>query len=281
MVKVGILGVGSYAMALAKLLGEKGYNVIMWSHNEAIKESINNNHKNTEFLTDIILPFSVKATTSLQETVKDCNYLISVIPTQFIRSTISKLSSELGDDVIIINGAKGIENDTLLTISEIFEELFPKRLYSQLAYISGPSFAAEVAQKKITAVTTASYSSQTVQKVKELLSTNYFKVFTTNDVIGIEICGSLKNIIAIAAGIVDGLGLGANTQAALITGGLREITQIGLRKGANLSTFLGLAGIGDLVLTCTGDLSRNRFVGRELASGKKISQIMSEMSMVA
>ena len=281
MSKIGMLGVGSFAMALAHLLGHKGEEILMWSHDPSIAESINKTHKNNHFLTEMTLPTHVHSTTSLDETIKDCAYLISVIPSQFIRPVIGEIASKIGDDVIIINGAKGIENDTLKTISEIFEELFPKRLHSQLAYISGPSFAAELAQKQITAVAVASHSENTAQKVKDLLTTSYFKVLTTKDVIGIELCGSLKNIIAIAAGIVDGLNLGANTQAALITGGLTEIRRIGIQKGANITTFHGLAGVGDLVLTCTGDLSRNRFVGRELAKGKKISQILNNMEMVA
>ncbi len=281
MEKVSILGVGSYAMALGHLLGTKGHPVLMWSHDQGISDAINQSHRNPQFLKEITLPNTVQSTISLQETVDDCDYLISVLPTHFIRNTLGQIASDIQDKTIIINGAKGIENTTLLTISEMLEEIFPQRLHSQIAFISGPSFALELAQKQITAVTVASHSGRVLDQVKKLLTTQYFKVFTTIDVIGVEICGSLKNIVAIAAGMVDGLKLGANTQAAMITGGLAEITRIGIRKGANMSTFLGLAGVGDLLLTCTGELSRNRYVGRQLALGKKTSDILSEMDMVA
>ena len=281
MENVSILGVGSYAMALAHLLGEKGYNVLMWSHDKEIADYINTNHRNNIFLKDIVLPDNVSATTDLNAMITDCKFLLSVLPTQFIRGTLSKISEEIGEDTIIINCAKGIENDTLLTISEMFEEIFPKRIHSQFAFLSGPSFALEVAKKQITAVVVASHSTRVAVEARNLLNSSYFKAFTSKDIIGIEICGSLKNIIAIAAGIVDGLKLGANTQAALITGGIAEITRIGLLKGANLATFLGLAGVGDLVLTATGDLSRNRYVGQQLAKGKKLKDILSEMDMIA
>ncbi len=279
--KISIIGIGSYAMAMAHLLGTKGYPVVMWSHDEKIARAVNETHGNPEFLVDVVLPENISADTSLQRVIKDSRYILSLIPTPFIRKTIGQITSDIPDDAILINGAKGIEVNTLYTISEMFEEILPKRLHSRQAFISGPSFAMEVAQKQITALTVASYLKEVSSEVRDLLTTDYFKVFVSKDVIGVEICGSLKNIIAIAAGLMDGLGFGYNAQAAVITGGLAEITRIGLHKGANITTFLGLAGIGDLVLTCTGELSRNRHVGRELGRGKKLPEILSEMTMVA
>lgn len=279
--KVAILGVGSYGTALAYLLGNKGYDVYMWSHDPIVEEVINKNRKNPNYLADIELPESITVSCSAETVLKKADFVFNVIPTHHIRKTLIEMIPFFEEESIIVNGSKGIENESLLTVSEMFEEIFPKRYHMQFAYISGPSFAYEIAQDKITAVAVASHSVDNAKRVKELMTTHYYKVFTTKDVMGLELCGSLKNIIAIISGIVDGLKLGKNCLAAVITGGIAEITRIGIKKGANLSTFLGLAGIGDLVLTCTGDLSRNRQVGLKLATGKTIEDILEEMTMIA
>ncbi len=279
MKEIAIIGAGSFSMALAHLLSNKGHKITIWSHSTDIAEYINKNHKNPVFLKDVKLPSNkVKAVTSLSE-VLDKPFLLIAIPTQFIRDTLSKVN--INSKTIIINCAKGIETNSLKTISEVLEEIFPFEYHNNFAFISGPSFALELAKKQLTAVSVASKSQKVSTIVQKLFSTKYLRVYTSHDIIGIEVCGSLKNVIAIASGIVDGLGLGHNTRAALITRGLAEITRLGIKKGANPLTFLGLAGIGDLVLTCTGDLSRNRHVGVELASGKSLSQILSEMTMIA
>ncbi len=281
MEKVAILGVGTYGMALAHLIGNKGYDVTVWSHDQDIADYINKNHQNNRYLQDIPLPGKVYATCSLEKTISQCQFLLVAIPTHFIRSILIQIADKIDPQTIIINAAKGIENQTLLTISEIFLELLPTDLHNRLAYLSGPSFAIELAQKQPTAMSVASQSPLIAETVQKLFSTDYLRLYTSDDVMGIELCGALKNIIAIAAGIVDGLNLGHNSRAALITRGLAEITRLGVKKQANPLTFLGLAGIGDLVLTCTGDLSRNRFVGKELAKGRKIADIVSEMTMIA
>lgn len=281
MEKVSILGVGSYGMALADLLSQKPVEILMWSHEASISDSINERHRNPYYLQEITLRKNVRSTILLEETLEDCDYLIIVLAIPFLRNILSRIAKNIPEKTLIINGSKGLETKSLKSVSEILAEILPPSFQNRCAFVSGPSFAREIAQKKFTAVIVASSSEDSAKRVKKLFSTSFFQVFLSEDVIGVELCGSLKNIMAIAAGLVDGLELGFNARAALITGGLVEITRIGLKKGAKLQTFVGLAGVGDLFLTCTGDLSRNRYVGQQLALGRKIQDILQEMKMVA
>jgi glycerol-3-phosphate dehydrogenase (NAD(P)+) len=198
-----------------------------------------------------------------------------------MRETAERLNGCLGPDTIVVSASKGIENDTYLTMTGVLREVIPSLSADRLAVLSGPSFAREVVRLVPTVVTVASADRRTADRVQRVFAAPYFRVYAHDDVIGVELGGAVKNVIAIAAGIVDGLGLGLNTRAALITRGLAEIRRLGARLGANPRTFSGLAGVGDLMLTCTGTLSRNHTVGKKLGEGKKLADILSEMTMVA
>ncbi len=207
--------------------------------------------------------------------------LLLVPPSQVMRRVVQEVAPHIGAEALIVSAAKGIENETLLIMSEVLEEVLPPHFAARTAFLSGPSFAREVAAGMPTAVVAAARDPQIAQQVQEIFSTAAFRVYTNDDIIGVEMGGALKNVIALAAGVSDGLGFGANTRAALITRGLAEITRLGQAKGAIPATFAGLAGMGDLVLTCTGDLSRNRSVGMALGRGKSLAEILSGMKMVA
>jgi glycerol-3-phosphate dehydrogenase (NAD(P)+) len=207
--------------------------------------------------------------------------LLFVVPSQVVRGVIKAIIPSLPKEAVIVSASKGIELETLMLVSQIFEELLPGELYRNFAALSGPTFAREVAQEMPTAVVAAAADTRVARHVQKSFTTGYFRVYTNNDVTGVELGGAVKNVIAIAAGISDGLGFGYNTRAALITRGLAEMTRLGLTMGAQSSTFAGLAGMGDLVLTCTGDLSRNRNVGMKLGKGMKLDEILAEMRMVA
>lgn len=274
--KIGVIGGGSFGTALGLLAAANGLDVVLYVREEEIVESINNHHKNSIFLSDVLLPDNITAKniTSLFDT--DCHHFIWTIPSQYTRATAKEYSKVLSGKSILI-ASKGIEIATgKLLLSVMNEEMTAK--YS---VVSGPSFAKELAQKKPTIVSIASYSSSLAAWWQQVLSTEFFRVYTSDDMIGLEVGGAIKNVIAIATGISDGLGLDNNARAGIITRGLAEITRFGLAYGAKRETFVGLSGLGDLVLTCTGDLSRNHQVGIELASGKNIEDITSNMKMVA
>lgn len=274
---ISVIGAGSWGTTLASLLAEKGYDVTLWAHEKELAENINEKNVNNIYLPDVVLPGALKATSSLVEAVAKARYVLSVVPTQFIRSVFNQVKHHIGDETVIISASKGIEIDTLLTPSQILKEVL-KRPVSAL---SGPSFAEEVLKKLPTAVTLATEDKKTALLLQEIFNTDYFRVYTHDDIIGVEIGGALKNIIAIASGICDGLGLGYNARASLITRGLSEITRFGVSMNAREITFSGLSGIGDLVLTCTGPLSRNFTVGQKLGRGQKLSDIIGQTKTVA
>ncbi len=275
--KIGIIGGGSFGTALANLLSEKSP-VQLWAREPEIVDSINQNHLNP-FLKNIVLnPF--QATTNLKEVCKN-DILIFVIPTQFIRSVLQQTKDEIPEKSILINAAKGIEQKTLLTISGIFSEIFGESIQSRFAALSGPTFAEELAKKMPSAAVIASTSHETALTAQKQLSLPTFRLYTGEDVLGVELGGALKNVMAIGTGIAEGLGFGFNTRAGLMTRCLYEIAKLGEAMGAHPLTFLGLAGLGDLVLTCTGSLSRNRNVGLQLGQGKKLEDILKESKSVA
>lgn len=253
----------------------------MWARNEEVVNSINEQNENTKYLPGLKLPERQKATTDLEEAVKDARIIIIAIPSQFLGSVIKEYSNVFPVGVPLVSAAKGIEKGSLRLVSEILEEELPGKFHPNLSYLSGPSFAKEIIQKMPTVVSIASKNEPVAQQVQEAFHTNYFRSYRTADVVGVEVGGALKNVIAIAAGVSDGLNLGHNTRAAIITRGLAEITRLGVAKGAEAITFLGLAGMGDLVLTCTGDLSRNRTVGKKLGEGMTLQEIISHMNQVA
>jgi glycerol-3-phosphate dehydrogenase (NAD(P)+) len=279
--KIGVIGAGSWGTTLANLLAKKGQDVTLWAYEPELAVEMAGTGVNTPFLPGIGLSPRLRFTNSLQEAAADRDLLLFVVPSQSLRGVLRSMLPFLPKDAVIVSASKGVELETLKLVSQIYEELLPSELFRNFAALSGPTFAREVAQEMPTAVVAASEEPRIAQRAQKIFTTGYFRVYTNKDVTGVELGGAIKNVIAIAAGISDGLGFGHNTRAALITRGLAEMTRLGLAMGAQSSTFAGLAGMGDLVLTCTGDLSRNRSVGIKLGKGMKLADILAEMRMVA
>ncbi|MBU0482521.1 MAG: NAD(P)-dependent glycerol-3-phosphate dehydrogenase [Proteobacteria bacterium] len=282
--KAAVIGAGSWGTALARLLSEKGYRVTLWGHRLDHVAEIIANRENLTYLPGFKLNDNLTATADLKEAVAGHELVLMVVPSHGYREVFRRLLPHLEKNVSLISAVKGIENDTLMTMDQVVvDELgkidAPPAL--KIGVLAGPSFAKEVAAGVPTAVTVAANTREDARFFQQVFNAPRFRVYASTDVIGMELCGALKNPIAIGAGICDGLGYGTNTRAALITRGLAEITRLGVRMGAQPLTFAGLAGMGDLVLTCTGDLSRNRQVGLKLGQGQKIKQIVAEMKMVA
>jgi glycerol-3-phosphate dehydrogenase (NAD(P)+) len=280
-IQIGVIGAGSFGTAMAVHLAKNNYPVTLWAHDPAVAEAIQDHRENKTYLPGITLSENIHATHALGEAVSHKHMILQVNPSHAMRDVMVKALPYLGDQTTIVNCTKGLENETLLTMSQLLAEILPKSNHSQLAFLSGPSFAREVALGAPTAVTIASKNMDTAKFCQKVFSNARFRVYTTDDIVGSELASALKNVIAIAAGISDGLGFGHNTRAALITRGVAEILRLGKKMGANEMTFLGLSGMGDLVLTCTGDLSRNRSVGIQLGQGKKLDEILSSMKMIA
>lgn len=274
---ISVIGAGSWGTALANILAEKGYDVMLWAYEKELSNDINQKKINTVYLPGVKLSENINATSDLVSAVSQSRYILCVVPTQHIRGVFSSAKKHIRDEAVVISASKGIEINTLITPSMILQELLDKPVH----VISGPSFAKEVAEKLPTAVTLATTDKKTGLILQEIFNTDYFRVYTHNDITGVEIGGALKNVIAIAAGICDGLGLGHNARAALITRGLSEIARLGMSMNARELTFSGLSGLGDLVLTCTGPLSRNYTVGYKLGQGQKLSEIISRTRSVA
>lgn len=281
MEKICVLGAGSWGTTLAHILSEKGFDISLWIREEEVCQAIQKTRENTFFLPGIKLAHNITPTNSIEEAVNGRTAIICVIPSHGVSDIFKKAAAFLSKDAIVISASKGLEQESLLTVSQILKQTLPKALHKNLAVLSGPTFAKEVSQKLPTAICAASKEKSAAEKAQRLFNTSYFRVYTNDDMIGVEVGGALKNVIAIAAGISDGLSLGMNARASLITRGLAEISRLGMRMGGRASTFAGLSGLGDLVLTCTGELSRNRSVGMMIGKGKKLSNILSEMKMVA
>ncbi|MBN2808497.1 MAG: NAD(P)-dependent glycerol-3-phosphate dehydrogenase [Deltaproteobacteria bacterium] len=279
---IGVVGAGSWGTALADLLARNGHQVTLWAYEADLVARMRQTHENDLFLPGIRLHDKLGFTDSLAVVAQGRELLLLVSPSQLMRLVFRKLLPDLDDGTVLVSAAKGIENQTLMTMSQVLEEeLEHAGRKADLAFLSGPSFAREVALGLPTAVVAASEKEAVAELVQQVFSGERFRVYTNDDVIGIEFGGALKNVMALAAGIADGLGFGANTRAALITRGLSEMTRLGVAAGACPQTFAGLAGMGDLVLTCTGDLSRNRTVGLELGRGRSLQDILGGMNMVA
>jgi glycerol-3-phosphate dehydrogenase (NAD(P)+) len=276
---VAVVGAGSWGTALADLLARKGMPVRIWAWEQAVVDGINQSRENPVYLKGIALSEHLEATTSVRDAVAGCDTIVSVSPAQHVRAVIDAASPSIEPGATVISASKGIEKGTLDTMSQVLDEVLPDSCAT--AFLSGPSFATEVARGLVTAVTVASDDEAAALHAQALFQTGYFRVYTSDDVIGVELGGALKNVIAIAAGMAVGLGLGHNATAALITRGLAEIARLGTALGAKAMTFSGLAGMGDLILTCTGDLSRNRTVGVALGQGRTLPDILAGMTMVA
>jgi len=282
MSEIAVIGAGAWGTSLAIVLGRKGtHRVRLWAHEAEVVESISRRRVNEKFLPGHLIPEAVAVSSELERVVEGAEILVSVMPSQHCRALFERMRPLLPPKTLLISATKGLEEGSLLRMSEVIR-LVLKRESAAIGALSGPSFAQEVARGDPTAITIASQDADLLRTVQQEFSDPRFRVYTNSDVVGVELGGALKNIIAIAAGICDGLGLGHNSVAALITRGLAEMTRLVVACGGRADTMAGLAGLGDLVLTCTGGLSRNRSVGAELGHGKKLPDIISNMhGMVA
>ena len=278
--RVGVIGAGSWGTALAVLLARKGHAVTMWSYDPVVAELANRERRNS-YLPGVVIPENMEVVTDLPRAVEDAELVLSVSPSQFVRGVMTEAAPHIRRDAVLVSASKGIELGSLLRMDEVLAEVVPAALMDRFAVLSGPSFAHEVAAEAPTAVVVAGRSEAVAATVQSAFQTPYFRVYTTTDVTGVELGGALKNVIAVAAGVAAGLGFGHNTGAALITRGLAEITRLGVAMGARRETFYGLAGMGDLVLTCTGSSSRNRTVGYRLGQGERLDDILGDMTAVA
>ena len=278
---IGVVGAGSWGTALANLLATKGYAVDLWVYEASVRDEILKHRENRAFLPGVTLSSQLTPWNDIADVVTGKNMVLTVVPSHLVRQVAAKMDPHISADTIIVSASKGIENKTYLTMTRVLRDMLPKIRKGNFAVLSGPSFAFEVARGMPTVVTVASSDLKIAETIQHVFATPFFRVYTNDDPIGVELGGSVKNVIAIAAGIIDGLGLGLNTRAALITRGQTEIRRLGLKMGANPRTFTGLAGIGDLILTCTGDLSRNHTVGKRIGQGEKLADILSGMNMVA
>jgi glycerol-3-phosphate dehydrogenase (NAD(P)+) len=279
-VKVSVIGAGAFGTAMAVTAARCGHDVKLWAHDPKVAETIRTTGSNPSYLRDVELGSKVTATSDLEEAASFSDRLFMVVPSHHYRRVLTDLSRFLQQPVHVISGTKGIENESLERMSEVTAEVLGNRL-AAFAVLSGPTFAVEVGRGDPTTAVIASSDVEFAQQTQHALSCGSFRLYHSTDVVGVELAGSLKNVIAIAAGVLEGLGLGANTNAALVTRGLHEITRLGVRLGGKPETFAGLAGMGDLVLTCTGALSRNRTVGVALGKGKKLGDILDERKFVA
>lgn len=279
--EIGVIGAGAWGTALASLLAAQRHRVSLWALETSVQESIQRHHENKVYLPGIILDGHLKVSADLACVAEGKDFIFMAVPSQYLREILEQLKSLLGPKTLIVNVAKGIELKTGLLLSEIYEAVLSAVQNRRVAYLSGPSFALEVAKGLPAAVTVASHDPQVAKKVQTLFAGSLMRIYTSADVIGVELGGALKNVMAIAIGILDGLDLGLNARAGMITRGLHEMTRLGHKMGASPLTFMGLAGLGDLILTCTGDLSRNRQLGLELAHGKKLKTILKTKKSVA
>ena len=274
---IAVIGAGHWGTTLANLLAEKGYHVLLWAFEKELADEIRRTGINSVYLPRIPLSRKIDATENIQHAVENTRYILNVVPTQFTRSVFSEAAPFIPKDAHLISASKGIEQGSLMTVSSVLKDVTGH----QAAVLSGPSFAEEVIRKLPAAVTIAASNHETALLLQDVFNTDYFRVYTNTDVLGVELGGALKNVMAIASGISEGLGLGASTRAALITRGLAEMIRLGVAMGAREKTFDGLSGLGDLVLTCTSTLSRNYTVGYKLGRGEKLTEILSKMKMVA
>ncbi|RLB45331.1 MAG: glycerol-3-phosphate dehydrogenase [Deltaproteobacteria bacterium] len=278
---IAVLGAGSWGTALAKQLSDQGHGVRLWARRKDQADAINEAHVNERYLAGFELGPTLSATSDLETAIVGADMVLAVVPSHGVRGMLETAAPLFSETAPICAAIKGIENSTLMMVSEIFEEALPEDRHHLLSFLGGPSFAKEVAAGVPTAVCVAGKDDAVTEKVQHIFNTDRFRAYATEDVVGVELGGALKNVIAIAAGISDGLGFGLNTRAALITRGLHEISRLAVKMGANPLTMAGLGGMGDLVLTCTGDLSRNRTVGLKLGSGMKLDEVLASMTMVA
>jgi glycerol-3-phosphate dehydrogenase (NAD(P)+) len=278
--KISVIGAGAFGTAMAVSAARSGNEVVLWAHDPEVAAAIRETGENADYLRGLKLVDRIHATNDLAEAARFSDTQFMVVPSHHYREVLTTLKSHLPGTAKVISGTKGIENETLDRMSDVTREVLGDRL-AAFAVLSGPTFAIETARGDPSAAVIASKDIEFAQQVQQQLSSPVFRLYYSDDVVGVELAGSLKNVIAIGAGVLEGLGLGSNTAAALITRGLREMTRLGIALGGKLETFAGLAGMGDLVLTCTGALSRNRTVGTLLGKGQKLEEILRDAKFVA
>jgi len=277
--RVAVVGAGSWGTTLANLLCGRGDEVVMWAFEPEVAEEVNRRHRNDLFLPDAPLDHALAATTDLEAAVRGAEMVVSAVPSHAVRAVMAGAAPAVRPGVAVVSASKGLEPDTHKRLTEVLAEVLPPG--TAIAALSGPTFAREVYERLPTAAVVAAADAETARHARAAIAMPYFRLYTNDDVIGVELAGALKNVVAIAAGILDGLGLGHNPRAALITRGLAEITRLGVAMGASAATFAGLAGMGDLLLTATGPLSRNRSLGVEVGQGRTLEQVLARRLSVA
>jgi glycerol-3-phosphate dehydrogenase (NAD(P)+) len=279
--KISVLGAGGWGTTLSILLHYNGHDVTLWEYKKSYAKQLSKTRVNSIYLPAVRIPDEIKIINDLDEACQDKNLVVLAVPSQHLREVLKKIDYRQIKNSILVSVAKGIEKKTLYTISQIITDLFPRVSNSQISVLSGPSHAEEVARRIPTAVVAASKDLETAKTVQVAFMNSYFRVYSSNDLIGVELGGAFKNVIAIGAGIIDGAGFGDNTKAAIMTRGVAEITRLGLSMGAKAETFAGLSGMGDLIVTCMSKHSRNRFVGEQIGKGLKLKEVLKNMKMVA
>jgi glycerol-3-phosphate dehydrogenase (NAD(P)+) len=278
---VTVLGAGSWGTTLALVLCDNGHSVRLWSFSKEQCDVMREKRENPEFLPGVLIPRSIEIVDDVESSCTNRDMIVAAVPSQHLRSILQRIAHLDLTKTIICNVAKGIENGSLMTMSEVLLDVLMHERQENLAILSGPSHAEEVSKKIPTMVVAASFQMRTAKMVQEAFMTDYFRVYTNEDIRGVELGGAIKNVIAIAAGMSDGAGFGDNTKAAMMTRGIYEIARLGSSMGAHPITFAGLSGMGDLIVTCMSRHSRNRFVGEEIGKGRNIHDVLSEMVMVA
>ncbi|MGA3244738.1 MAG: NAD(P)H-dependent glycerol-3-phosphate dehydrogenase [Bacteroidota bacterium] len=279
--KVSVLGAGSWGTTLALVLLGNGHDVTLWCYTQDQVDLMREKRENPEFLSGVPLPPNLKFSSDIEASSEKRDMIVMAVPSQYLRSVIQKIAHLDLERTVICNVAKGIENSTLMTMSEVLIDVLKHERKENLAILSGPSHAEEVSRQIPTAIVAASFKEKTSKIVQDAFTTNYFRVYVNDDIRGVELGGSLKNVIAVAAGISDGAGFGDNTKAAIMTRGIYEITRLGVKLGAQPRTFAGLSGMGDLIVTCMSHHSRNRYLGEQIGKGRKLKEVLDEMTMVA
>jgi glycerol-3-phosphate dehydrogenase (NAD(P)+) len=279
--KISVLGAGGWGTTLAILLHYNGHNVTLWEYKKSYAKELIKKRINTDYLPGIKIPKEILITHDIEESTEDKNLIVLAVPSQFLRGVVKGISYHRIEDAILVSVSKGIEKNTLMTMSQMLKDVFPHISENQIGVISGPSHAEEVSQRVPTAVVAASIDIETSKTIQAAFMTSYFRVYASTDILGVELGGAFKNIIAIGAGIIDGAGFGDNTKAAIMTRGVAEISRLGLAMGAQPETFAGLSGMGDLIVTCMSRHSRNRYVGEQIGKGKTLKEILKSMEQVA
>ncbi len=279
--KIAVLGAGGWGTTLAILLHYNGHNVTLWEFQKSYARELNKKRINIDYLPGIKIPKEIKITSDLDESSNDKNLIVFAVPSQFLRKVVKKIEYNSVKNAVFVSVSKGIEKDSLMTMSQMLLDVHASLSENQIGVISGPSHAEEVSRRIPTAVVAASVELETSKTIQAAFMTSYFRVYSSTDILGVELGGAFKNIIAIGAGIIDGAGFGDNTKAAIMTRGVAEISRLGLAMGARPETFAGLSGMGDLIVTCMSKHSRNRYVGEQIGKGKKLKVVLKSMEQVA